>query len=452
MVQDVVTTQIAGFYSDLITVLEDFRDFEEVLTFDRTAVFRYQPPTPVYHLKQKHVFALPKQVDLMLTQAYGDCNRVELSGDAEMQRNEGQIVITAATGGSTMYVPDNCALYVARIDKHCRVGYNTRQQLKFSSKLATLKGLYSNQILNLNKYDYLTSIQQGSELILQSYADGMAIFKTDVELVIPQNFRLLLYRNTRPMAFDSDRIKIVARPSNCPPFQQQRGFSVKERRDGKLEFHLDKAQATRNVYVKTPDGCELFVRKIYRYVGLPPSPLRKAIRYGFPRHEVLPTIKLGTDTLLGNFGWKNYVDTLGDLPALRFASYHRGKAKFQMTGLALHIVPAHALFHLHTVQEGTGLGRDRITIWIGRVPGCDLVPSREGLSMETLDDMFKIQIDRAELNRKYPIGSEFGVRSSCDLSFQRIVRTFDAILTKDKRTAFARIRLDSNQVDKNYVN
>ena len=91
----------------------------------------------------------------------------------------------------------------------------------------------------------------------------------------------------------------------------------------------------------------------------------------------------------------------------------------------------------------------QITFLIHRKPNCEIIPSiEEGLTIQSSSqDLFKIIINRYELNRNYEIGTQVTIRSNCDLEFQRIIRIFWALLYSDERASTASIELDSTHID-----
>ena len=118
----------------------------------------------------------------------------------------------------------------------------------------------------------------------------------------------------------------------------------------------------------------------------------------------------------------------------------------------MYIVLSDTLFKLHLVENGrlSLFKRDEITFLIHRKPDCKITPSIEnnrGLTIQSSSqDLFKIIINRDQLNRNNEIGTQVTIRSNCDLEFQQIVRTFWAPLSPDEKTKTARIRLDSTRI------
>ena len=474
MLQDVVENHITGLYSDLKTILGDFESFQELSTFRRraldgnTATFRYELEAPMYHLKQKHTFPLPSgTIELKLTKTSGDCTGIRLDRVGNMEwRSENVLVISSSGSRGSLWIPDHCALYINWIQRRVLVDNMTCKQLRFSyrnNQHPQLRGMYSTEFVNFNRYNYCTSVyllQRLPVLRMQSYIDRIATFEVDVShlgLVVPQNHDFLLYLSS-PLAFQSDTLRLIVRPSNCPAAESfdQEGLTVTESSLGELEFQVKKHQVEQNVRIKTPPGCELILRRISRQVSIERDRIapqtRKQIEFGFSRGECVPDIGLTSNTI--HFVRSHhYVETLADLPSLQFSFYLLGRARFETKHLDLYIVPSDTFFQLHLVEEeGRGrFKRDQITFSIHRKPNCEIIPSIEdtrGLTIQSSSqDLFKIIINRYELNRNNEIGTQVTVRSNCDLKFQRIIRTFWALLYSDERASTASIELDSTHID-----
>lgn len=435
MIQDVIENQIGAFYTDLSTSVSNFRDFKELLTFDRlgrgssSLVFRYDSPILMYHLKQNHEIEIPDDIEITLLIKSENCANLRLENRVI---NPKTATIDLRRG--RLWIPDRCVLYLTRLERICWLPNQLRQQLAFfyrNNQRPQIRGVFSRRILNLNRYNYFTSVNNVliRPLKIKSYDNGIASFGLDVKVVIPQNYTLLLYNgNDYPTPFESDIVRLIVRPSNCPDasdFQLQQGLSVIEKRDARLEFQLMQHSIDGNAYIHTPVGCELFVLEIFRQIDVTLHPReRKHIQYGVPR-QVSATIRLNSNQIAIDYDWYTYVENLRDLPVLQFSSYRFGIAQFQTTMLDFYLVPADTLFHLHTSETRSQC--DKIVLVMDRPSNCDLIPTMEvirGISIQRSKHQFTIQIKRHELNRNYPLGTEFHVQSNCDLQFSQITRTF----------------------------
>ena len=96
----------------------------------------------------------------------------------------------------------------------------------------------------------------------------------------------------------------------------------------------------------------------------------------------------------------------------------------------------------------------QITFLIHRKPNCEIIPSIEDIRGLTIElpsqDLFKITINRYELNRNNEIGTQVTIRSNCDLEFQRIIRTLTipvSLLLPDEKVKTAYIQRDSPYIN-----
>ena len=199
----------------------------------------------------------------------------------------------------SLWIPDNCILYINSIRRHVPVDSTTLTQLLYSRRYPWLQGMYSMNIVNLNRYNYYSEAEKFPELRMQSFIDGIATFEVDVSSqphVIPEDHRFSLWL-PGPFASQSDTLRLIVRPLNCPANASfypewdtvtQERLTVTELSQDKLEFEV-KLRVAYVPSIRTPRGCELFLQRISREVRfemdrIDPQ-LRKQIEFGFQRGD-----------------------------------------------------------------------------------------------------------------------------------------------------------------------
>lgn len=133
MIQGIVETQIAGFYTDLSTSIGDFeQDFNEPLTFNRylqgRAIYRYHPATPMYHLKQNQFIKLQQRIQFTLqkSNAASNCAGLFLEKNVhgfvrdtvefDKLKTEDPDIISFRHG-LRIWIPKDCAMYVIQMER-----------------------------------------------------------------------------------------------------------------------------------------------------------------------------------------------------------------------------------------------------------------------------------------------------------------------------------------------
>ena len=234
MVQDVVEDHIAGFYSDLMTILGDFKSFQEHLMFRWgelyfTAIFRYEPEAPVYCLKQKHSFRLPSgTIEMKLTKTSGDCTGLRLDRTGRVQWLKESAIVNTTSG--SLWIPDNCVLYINWIQRRLRLDAKTAMSLQMANRLYQrphLQGMYSTKIaLYVERISDLPSLQ------FSSYLFGRAQFGTKnlaFLYIVPSGTLFRLYLVDDVIGLRDQIIFFIHRKPNCeiiPSIEDIRGLTI----------------------------------------------------------------------------------------------------------------------------------------------------------------------------------------------------------------------------------
>ena len=445
-----------------------------ILTSRDKAVFRYEPETPVYHLRQNRSIALPHiSADFILTKSYGDCR--DIRGGNTLTTSGNRLFFSSrAHRGSiwhqrSIWIPEGCALYVHQIKQTITFGtfgpVQVARQIRFSNRNGQrpqIRGLESRRVYHLRRYNYFEKMSQENvpRLSIQSYSDGVAIFGSESSLVIPQDYVFHLYQQTdRMTSFDVDIIRFVLRPLNCPDLSFLDPLvTAIYKEQNRIEIQVNKRQAEGDVFIQTPVGCELHVTHIFRHIGLAfRSNTRRIIQYGLSREGVRGKIALTSGDLseiqLLN-SWETYVEGVEDLtPRLYLISYLHllGRAAFRTIALQLFVIPAETVFHLNTVENPSEEVYRRDTLWMSllKMPDCELFSTMDhipGFSIQKKRYFFEISINKRVLNRNLAVGTEIGFRSNCDLKFREITRTLYGSFTPVERSRFAYVTTSSNRI------
>ena len=477
MIQDILSTEIAGFYADLSNTIDDFRHFDEYLTFDPisssrlAAVFRYEPETPVYHLRQNRSIALPHGgVAFILEKSHGDCR--DIRGGNALTTSGNRILFYSRSDGGSIWIPEGCGLYVQQIIRSItfdKFSPLRARQIRFSNRNGQrpqIRGLEPRNVYHLRQHNYVEKMSQENvpRLSIQSYSDGVAIFGSESSLVIPQDYVFQLHQQTDRMTFDVDMIRLVLQPLNCSDLSFLDPLVTEE--VNRIEIQVQRHQAEGNVSIHTPMGCELNVTHIYRHIGLASHPkTRRIIQYGLSREGVGGSISLTSDDLseIRFYSTLNiYVEGVENLPPRLYLSSYLpifGRAVFQTYALHFFIVPAKTVFHLYTVKNPTEEFYRRDTLWMSllRMPDCKLFPAFghipglsmghiPGFSIRRTRDLFEITIKKHVLNRELAVGTQIGFRSNCDLKFREISRTIYGSFAPSERTRYSYVTATSNDI------
>ena len=392
----------------------NFFTFQRFSRDRAVAIFQYKPATPIYHLRQNQFITLPpSRLDFVLRKSHGDCTDLSLQKNSRRDQTLKKLptgeTISFTMRGGRIWVPEACVLYVSQIERSVAIGTRNvvlHRQITFSTR-PQVRGLRSNEILHLNRFNYFVRLTQANvpRMSLESYFDGIAVFAASTSLVIPQDYAFQLQR---PTEFDIDIIYLVLQPLKCSDLSFLDPF----------EYYLNQNQIEIKVQsdrlsIQTPVGCELKVIKISRHIKTCRPLKRRTIGIvGKISSDLSIRDRFETNCVKGieNLGLRLHLKSY--LPILK-------RAVFSTVALDVYLIPAHTFFHLHTVQEEEERFRMdilRIALYQIHDDDCELFPT-QGVDTRR---PFELSVKKHVLN--LPIGTQIGFRSNCDLKLREITR------------------------------
>ena len=356
---------IAGYFNDLSTVVSDLYKLDITLPLQRgKKVFSYVAETPEYHMKQNHRLPLyQSRHPLTLTLHYhsGDCSTPHAPG-ALIELNVNHLVHRRSQ--TYLTIPDGCLLYLVKVDLIRReADPYTWKQLHYSHRNyrpPEFRGLASDQIHNVDRYQFMTLMKDFPAIDLQEYNDTHATFAwtdTSASYVIPQNCHFPLFdHQLHPSNFDQDILQMTVEGRSIAKCHMENihmpSWSVQAETDTIPQIKVDKC-ARKSVTINTFPDCQLLVLGISRTISFSSDKvLQRQMRYGMNEDVFQDTFMIVTRNQINSRAtWHTYIETLEDFPNLAFERYLFEYAVFRNPSVSWYTVPSGLYLVVHTAQE-----------------------------------------------------------------------------------------------------
>ena len=344
------------------------------------------------------------------------------------------------------FVPDECFLDVSVLEVH--IGRSTvpftENQLKYShlnNRPPEVIGLASNQIQNVNNvFRYIESLLSFPALRMSSYTESTATFTfTPVEAevyVVPQASTLVLFEhNPKEPVWDQDTVKMRFQRQNdakCKvPMDDKRGVTFRELEDGS-EFEIEFEKHVLQTYLPTLrlnvlSDCELKLIQVSRIINFESNEhYKRLFKYGMTREIAnAATIRMHWEK---KFMTPGLIQDLSNFPHLVKSRGLGLSSVFQLPDTGRYVLPRKVPLILHTTISNPRFKNDVVEMTFkATTKSCRLEIVNQNLSkwlkiVSRRNGIFKVTYKLDQLNANFPQGTEFVLKSSCDLTLVKASR------------------------------
>lgn len=462
-----VNALIQGFYHDLETKISDLHSLDITLSLDHIdpgfgstsedfSIFIYEAPESEfrYHLKRGYSLPLPKTDGytklIFEPRPDDDCSDLQLLENSkrfELSFQDSktiQLVIKSKGRSNYLVIPETCLLFLTRAERTIRSFYS--KQLEFShrnSRRPELIGLKSTQVHNWNRFDYIETLKDITNLPLIAYTETSASFSfvptENDTFVVPQNSSLVLFNpETEDWTWDEYTVKLRFRRFEDPkcrvPENNRPGVSFRELEGGEaFEIKYQAHELTEALEMDVLPDCELKLTFASAEISFASRFItRKRFRCSMtPEIAQESHFDLNNGRLFAPMPMVHCLEELSDFPALFFQPRRTwfGLKTFQTAHFEPSAVPNNLRLLLHsTVKDAADFQRDTVTLTFEMTSkSCQIRRHGEitaGFSIQKHSNSQTIRVIYKShlLDAEFPIGTEFAIEASCNLKFIKAVR------------------------------